>query len=126
MLRLSLNSCFRQQPIATSYTRAPVALSSIRHYTTTPVTSSAGKQEETISNTITENDLIHRVNLRVGQIVKVDQHPDADHLFIEQGIYKYNPFFFSFYMRVNIFLQSPSNCHFKSDNTNADCFLFCL
>ncbi|KAG2218706.1 hypothetical protein INT45_002414, partial [Circinella minor] len=66
------------------YSRVTVGLSSIRNYTTIPVTSSAGNNEETISTAINENDSIHRINLRVGEIIKVDQHPDADHLFIEQ------------------------------------------
>ncbi|KAI9310638.1 hypothetical protein BX666DRAFT_2005577 [Dichotomocladium elegans] len=33
---------------------------------------------------ITQNDIIHRVNLRVGQIVSIEKHPEASHLFIEQ------------------------------------------
>lgn len=34
---------------------------------------------------ITNDDVIHRVDLRVGKIVHVEQHSEANHLFIEQG-----------------------------------------
>lgn len=34
---------------------------------------------------IDNNDPIHRVDLRVGKIVSVEKHPQADHLYIEQG-----------------------------------------
>ncbi|KAI8874952.1 nucleic acid-binding protein [Backusella circina FSU 941] len=33
---------------------------------------------------ITEDDLIHRVDLRVGKITQIEQHQDASHLFVEQ------------------------------------------
>ncbi|KAI9267979.1 hypothetical protein BDA99DRAFT_436005 [Phascolomyces articulosus] len=80
MLRLSLNSCIKTRPILTiPSSRVSVTLYSIKRYST-----AATEQENTTSNTIAENDTIHRVNLRVGQIIKVEQHPDADHLFIEQ------------------------------------------
>ena len=48
-----------------------------RRYTSTP--------EQLAPNAIPENDPIHRINLRVGQIVSVEHHPEASHLFIEQG-----------------------------------------
>jgi tRNA-binding EMAP/Myf-like protein len=31
-----------------------------------------------------DQDLIHRLDLRVGKIVQVDQHPQADHLYVEK------------------------------------------
>lgn len=31
------------------------------------------------------NDVIHRVDFRVGKIVRIEQHAEASHLFIEQG-----------------------------------------
>lgn len=34
---------------------------------------------------ITSDDVIHRVDLRVGKIVHIEQHAEANHLFIEQG-----------------------------------------
>jgi tRNA-binding EMAP/Myf-like protein len=34
---------------------------------------------------ITEDDFIHRVDLRVGKITQIEQHQDASHLFVEQG-----------------------------------------
>jgi tRNA-binding EMAP/Myf-like protein len=41
---------------------------------------------------ITNDDVIHRVDLRVGKIVHIEQHAEANHLFIEQGtlIVKYD------------------------------------
>ncbi|KAF7728549.1 hypothetical protein EC973_005953 [Apophysomyces ossiformis] len=33
---------------------------------------------------LTSDDLIHRVDLRVGKIVHVESHPTAEHLYIEQ------------------------------------------
>jgi hypothetical protein len=35
--------------------------------------------------TITNEDVIHRVDLRVGKIVHIENHSEANHLFIEQG-----------------------------------------
>lgn len=37
------------------------------------------------TETITNDDVIHRVDLRVGKIVHIEQHSKANHLFIEQG-----------------------------------------
>lgn len=37
-------------------------------------------------NAITNEDPVHKVDLRVGKIVQIDQHTDATHLFIEQGL----------------------------------------
>ncbi|KAK4520840.1 AP-2 complex subunit sigma [Mucor velutinosus] len=37
-----------------------------------------------LNHTIASDDLIHRVDFRVGKIVQIEQHPDAAHLFIEQ------------------------------------------
>lgn len=34
---------------------------------------------------ITNEDVIHRVDLRVGKIVHIENHSEASHLFIEQG-----------------------------------------
>lgn len=34
---------------------------------------------------IANDDVIHRVDLRVGKIVHIEQHAEASHLFIEQG-----------------------------------------
>ncbi|KAI8142442.1 hypothetical protein BJV82DRAFT_579504 [Fennellomyces sp. T-0311] len=56
----------------------PYSQLSCRCYTPTP------EPADSAANTVSENDPIHRVNLRVGQIVSVDQHPEASHLFIEQ------------------------------------------
>lgn len=41
--------------------------------------------QQRLNHTIASDDLIHRVDLRVGKIVQIEQHPDATHLFIEQG-----------------------------------------
>ena len=35
---------------------------------------------------ITNDDPIHRVDLRVGKIIHIEQHAEANHLFIEQGM----------------------------------------
>ncbi|KAL7322619.1 hypothetical protein PS15p_211597 [Mucor circinelloides] len=40
--------------------------------------------QQRLNHTIASDDLIHRVDLRVGKIVQIEQHPDAAHLFIEQ------------------------------------------
>lgn len=34
---------------------------------------------------IANDDVIHRVDFRVGKIVHIEQHNEANHLFIEQG-----------------------------------------
>lgn len=34
---------------------------------------------------VADDDLIHKVDFRVGRIVQVEKHPEATHLFIEQG-----------------------------------------
>lgn len=41
--------------------------------------------QQRLNHTIASDDLIHRVDFRVGKIVQIEQHPDATHLFIEQG-----------------------------------------
>lgn len=41
--------------------------------------------QQRLNHTIASDDLVHRVDLRVGKIVQIEQHPDATHLFIEQG-----------------------------------------
>ncbi|KAI9491040.1 hypothetical protein BDB00DRAFT_834925 [Zychaea mexicana] len=81
MLRLPCNSCFRTRLV--SYSRAAAVF---RQYNTPAATDVGPEGSSTIctANTITENDPIHRVNLCVGQIVSVEQHPEANHLFIEQ------------------------------------------
>ncbi|KAG2171737.1 hypothetical protein INT43_008117, partial [Umbelopsis isabellina] len=38
----------------------------------------------TVTATNSGQDLIHRLDLRVGKIVQVDLHPQADHLYVEQ------------------------------------------
>ncbi|GAN05929.1 nucleic acid-binding protein [Mucor ambiguus] len=40
--------------------------------------------QQRLNHTIASDDLIHRVDLRVGKIVQIEQHADAAHLFIEQ------------------------------------------
>jgi tRNA-binding EMAP/Myf-like protein len=42
---------------------------------------------ESAANTspIADDDVIHRVDLRVGKIVHIEHHAEANHLFIEQG-----------------------------------------
>ncbi|KAL9552938.1 hypothetical protein MBANPS3_003521 [Mucor bainieri] len=40
--------------------------------------------QQRLNHTIALDDLIHRVDFRVGKIVQIEQHPDATHLFIEQ------------------------------------------
>lgn len=34
---------------------------------------------------IADNDPFHRLNLRVGKITDVDDHPDGEHLYVETG-----------------------------------------
>jgi hypothetical protein len=41
--------------------------------------------QQRLNHTIAADDLIHKVDFRVGKIVQVEQHPEATHLFIEQG-----------------------------------------
>ncbi|RUP48520.1 hypothetical protein BC936DRAFT_144453 [Jimgerdemannia flammicorona] len=31
-------------------------------------------------------ELIHRIDIRVGRILKIERHPDADSLYVEQGL----------------------------------------
>lgn len=41
--------------------------------------------QQRLNHTIAADDLIHKVDFRVGKIVQIEQHPEATHLFIEQG-----------------------------------------
>lgn len=45
------------------------------------------KRHFSTENIITAEDPIHKVDLRVGQIVDVNNHPEAAHLYIEKGIF---------------------------------------
>ncbi|KAI8638736.1 hypothetical protein BD408DRAFT_422611 [Parasitella parasitica] len=40
--------------------------------------------QQRLSHTFAVDDLIHKVDFRVGKIVQIEQHPAATHLFIEQ------------------------------------------
>lgn len=63
-------------------------------------------------STIANEDVIHRVDLRVGKIVQIENHSEASHLFIEQGKGPFqNPFvavslILSFFFLVDLKTES--------------------
>lgn len=38
-------------------------------------------------NIITAEDPIHKIDLRVGKIIDINNHPEATHLYIEKGTF---------------------------------------
>ncbi|KAI8992000.1 hypothetical protein BDF20DRAFT_80671 [Mycotypha africana] len=77
---LIISPILRKQALISKRQQASSILQPLRRWNHTNTSAAV-----TTTTDIVPDDPIHRVDLRVGKIVDIKDHPEAKHLFIEQG-----------------------------------------